>query len=133
MKRSIILIMAAALLASSCGTSSGVRASRSNEIASIEIASSYSDVYSFLNGRVPGLYIDGRSLSIRGSDVEPLIIYDGVRMYDLDAILPMDIYSVKVRSTDAMSIYGMQAEGGALEITSRHQHQMDAAAKKANQ
>lgn len=125
-------MMAAVLLLSSCGAASkgGRSSSGDGVVFSEEIAASYSSVAQMISGRVPGLYTnaDG-TFSIRGSEIEPLIVYDGNKLYDLDAIEPRDVYSVKIRFTDAMSIYGAEAEGGAIEITSRYAHEREAAAQ----
>lgn len=131
MKKIVLLMMTAVLLLSSCGVAGIGRGRRSHDDGTVfteEQAAAYSSAAQMISGRVPGLYtnIDG-TLSIRGSEVPPLIVYDGNKLYDLDVIEPRDIYSVKIRYTDAMSIYGMEAEGGAIEIKSRYAHMLEVA------
>ena len=85
-------------------------------------AQTYSSVYDYLRGRVPGVMVtqDNRII-IRGigtnSDAtDPLILVDGVEMSDLSGINPADVKSVDVIKDGSSAIYGMQGANGVIII-----------------
>ena len=85
-------------------------------------AQTYSDMYAYLRGRVPGVTVttDNRII-IRGigtnSDAtDPLILVDGVETTDLSGINPADVKSVDVIKDGSSAIYGMQGANGVIII-----------------
>ena len=85
---------------------------------------SYSNMYDYLRGRVPGVSVspDNR-IQIRGNNsinasTEPLIIVDGTES-DLNAINPRDVYSVNVLKDGSASIYGVRGACGVIIITTK--------------
>jgi TonB-dependent SusC/RagA subfamily outer membrane receptor len=100
--------------------------------------SSYSNMYDYLRGRVPGVSVSANNkIQIRGNNsinagTEPLIIVDGTET-DLDAINPRDVYSVDVLKDASSSIYGVRGAGGVIIITTksaRYFNEQQAKAKK---
>lgn len=127
MKKNLILLFLIAVTLTSCGAAGQSAADRVGPTGDGYVftdaeVSSYSFTSQMLEGRIPGLEVTPMGLSIRGSGIPPLIVYDGVRLYDIDNIPPIEIYSVRIRTTEAMALYGMEAEGGAVEVTSRYAH-----------
>ncbi len=150
MKRTFVFI-AASLLAVSCGTSakltSGDYASgkdrqeemidtgygevqRKNSTASvsrleIKQGSGYSDIYSYIRGRVPGVEVRGTSISIRGQKSiigsnEPLILVDGVEVSDISSLQPDMVESINVlKDAASTSIYGVRGANGVIIIRTR--------------
>ena len=141
MKKALFLLFIAALF-TGCGASSRV-ASGSSEtmdigygiqdrdhvttaVSNVQVkkheAQTYSDMYAYLRGRVPGVQVttDNRII-IRGigtnSDAtDPLILVDGVEISDLSGINPSDVRSVDVIKDGSSAIYGMQGANGVIII-----------------
>ena len=86
---------------------------------------SYSNMYDYLRGRVPGVLIGpDNSITIRGnnsvnSSNEPLILLDGVEITDLSSVSPNDVYSVDVLKDASTAIYGMRGANGVILITTK--------------
>lgn len=86
---------------------------------------SYSNMYDYLRGRVPGVMIGpDNSITIRGnnsvnSSNEPLILLDGVEITDLSSVSPNDVYSVDVLKDASTAIYGMRGANGVILITTK--------------
>lgn len=85
----------------------------------------YSNMYDYLRGRVPGVQVtsDNRIL-IRGVNsinlsTDPLIILDGSEINDLSVINPNDVESVSVLKDGSASIYGVRGANGVIIITTR--------------
>ena len=92
-----------------------------------EEASSYSNIYEYLKGRVAGLVIgvgNPPSITIRGvrsltASNEPLILVDGIEMSDISSIDPNTVKSVDVLKDAATSIYGTRGANGVILITTK--------------
>ena len=88
----------------------------------------YSNMYDYLRGRVPGVVVGpDNSITIRGinsinSSTEPLILVDGVEISDLSTINPIDVYSVDVLKDASSSIYGVRGSNGVILITTKGAH-----------
>ncbi len=152
MKR-ILIFAAAASLALSCGTTgkltSGEAASLTDpgeellntgygyikkkdstgSISRLDMkgAESYSDIYDYIRGRVPGVEVRGTVITIRGrnsinSSTDPLILVDGVEVKDLSHISPNMVESIEVlKDASSASIYGIRGANGVILITTRKQ------------
>jgi len=93
------------------------------------------DVYEMLRGRVPGLMIKRdaqspnseplvmlRSAANVTNVIEPLIIVDGNSNFSLSNVDPNDVKSIQVlRDGSATAMYGSQAIGGVIIITTKQQ------------
>ncbi len=90
-------------------------------------AESYSDIYDYIRGRVPGVEVRGTSITIRGrnsinSSTDPLILVDGVEVKDLSHISPNMVESIEVlKDASSASIYGIRGANGVILITTRKQ------------
>ena len=88
-------------------------------------AVTYSSVYDYLRGRVPGVMVTSdnriiiRGISTNSSNTDPLILVDGVAVTDLSNMNPADIQSVDVLKDGSASIYGVQGANGVILITTR--------------
>ena len=90
---------------------------------------SYSDMGTYLMGRVPGLTVtktgNGYRYSIRSSDTiygntEPLFVVDGVTVDDVSYLNPSDVDHVEVlKDAASASIYGTQGGNGVILITTK--------------
>lgn len=90
---------------------------------------SYSDMGTYLMGRVPGLTVtktgNGYRYSIRSSDTiygntEPLFVVDGVTVDDISYLNPSDVDHVEVlKDAASASIYGTQGGNGVILITTK--------------
>ena len=143
MKRLSFLFLIAALL-TACGTSA--RVSREGEAVNIGYgtqdrkdvtaavsnvrvrrtdAQTYTSIYDYLRGRVPGVMVTSdnriiiRGVGTNSGNTDPLILVDGVQMKDISGINPADVESVDVIKDGSSSIYGMQGANGVVIITTR--------------
>ena len=162
MKRTFILSLAAAvLLAASCGSTGSTAGSSEkvdvgygttdkdqltyavSQISSTENdAAVYSNMYDYLRGKVPGVYVGPEnsmsSIVVRGigtlnSSTVPLVLVDGVEVNDIDVVSPYDVYSVSVLKDASSSIYGVRGANGVILITTKGgqmQREAEEAAKK---
>lgn len=89
---------------------------------------SYTDIGSYLMGRVPGLQVQKSGntykYTIRGinsinSPTDPLFVVDGLVVEDISYLNPRDIKSVEVLKDASSSIYGARGACGVIIITTR--------------
>ena len=85
-------------------------------------AQTYSNMYDYLRGRVPGVQVTAdnriiiRGIGTNSSNTDPLILVDGVEMTDLSSIDPAYVKSVDVIKDGSSAIYGMQGANGVIII-----------------
>lgn len=85
-------------------------------------AQTYSDMYEYLRGRVPGVMVTSdkriiiRGIGTNSDNTDPLILVDGVETTDLSSINPSDVQSVDVIKDGTSAIYGMQGANGVIII-----------------
>ena len=91
-------------------------------------AQTYSDMYEYLRGRVPGVMVTSdkriiiRGIGTNSDSFEPLILVDGVEISDLSSINPSDVESVDVIKDGTSAIYGMQGANGVIIIRTVGSH-----------
>lgn len=91
-------------------------------------AQTYSSVYDYLRGRVPGVTVTSdnriiiRGIGTNSDATDPLILVDGVEMTDISGINPADVESVDVIKDGSSAIYGMQGANGVIIIKTIHAH-----------
>ena len=89
-------------------------------------AQTYSNMYDYLRGRVPGVQVTSdnriiiRGIGTNSDATDPLILVDGVEMSDLSGINPSDVDSVDVIKDGSSAIYGMQGANGVIIIKTRN-------------
>ena len=146
MKRILSICLLAALFAG-CGPSTHVASSGdsvnigygtqekdklSSAVSNVKVkkteAQTYSDMYEYLRGRVPGVQVTSdkriiiRGIGTNSDNTDPLILVDGVEMTDLSGINPSDVESVDVIKDGTSAIYGMQGANGVIIIRTVGSH-----------
>ena len=82
----------------------------------------YSDMYDYLRGRVPGVTVTSdkriiiRGIGTNSDSTDPLILVDGVQVSDLSTLNPAFVQSVDVIKDGSSAIYGMQGANGVIII-----------------
>lgn len=85
----------------------------------------YRDIYSYLQGKVAGVVVQGGKVYIRGinsinSGTDPLFIVDGIAVEDISWINPHDVKSIDVlKDSSATSMYGVRGANGVIVITTK--------------
>ena len=89
-------------------------------------AQTYSNMYDYLRGRVPGVQVTSdnriiiRGIGTNSDNFDPLILVDGVEMTDLSTLDPQYVESVDVIKDGSSAIYGMQGANGVIIIKTRN-------------
>ncbi|MCJ7446943.1 MAG: TonB-dependent receptor plug domain-containing protein [Bacteroidales bacterium] len=83
---------------------------------------SYTSIYEMISGEVPGVQVQGKSITIRGINSinlssAPLIVVDGMAVSSIDDIQPQMVRSIEVLKGSAASIYGSRGANGVILIT----------------
>ena len=141
--RRIVYFALSALLLAGCGSSGSILQKKSVNIgygtqdddqrtaavASLKMdkkeIQTYSTIYDYLRGRVPGVMVTNdnriiiRGIGTNSDQTDPLILVDGVVTTDISNINPTDVESVDVIKDGSSSIYGMQGANGVILITTR--------------
>ena len=118
------------LLACSCGVSrqGGVQSQsdlETNSIGRVDMKNveTYTNIYDYLRGRVPGVEIVGTSIRIRGigttGNPDALIILDGMEVADISDVNPSDVKSVEVLKDSASTMYGVRGANGVVIIKTK--------------
>ena len=143
MKR-VITLVGLALLMAGCGSSSKVyrdddqvdvgygtqsKRTTTTAVSNLKVrkteSQTYSDMYDYLRGRVPGVTVTSdkriiiRGIGTNSDNTDPLILVDGVQVSDLSGINPSDVSSVDVIKDGSSAIYGMQGANGVVIIKTR--------------
>ena len=143
MKKILCLVAFAACLVG-CGTSRYVREDDSVDVgygvqdrdhvttavSNVKVkkheAQTYSNMYDYLRGRVPGVMVTSdnriiiRGIGTNSDNFDPLILVDGVEMTDLSTLDPQYVESVDVIKDGSSAIYGMQGANGVIIIKTRN-------------
>ncbi len=82
---------------------------------------SYRTIYDMLRGEVPGVQVNGTSISIQGVSslllsTEPLFVVDGITVSSIDGIQPQIVKSIQVLKGSSASIYGSRGANGVILI-----------------
>ena len=89
----------------------------------------YSDVFSLLKGKFPGVIVKssssgGEGVFVRGQksllqENEAIYVVNGVRVADIDYITPCEISSLDILKDGGAAIYGSQGANGVVVIESK--------------
>ena len=91
-------------------------------------AQTYTDMYEYLRGRVPGVMVTSdkriiiRGIGTNSDSFDPLILVDDVETTDLSGINPADVQSVDVIKDGSSAIYGMRGANGVIIINTVGSH-----------
>ena len=143
MKRIIFFALTALLLAG-CGSAGNMQRKkdpvnigygtvdedkRVTAVSSLKVdkkqSQTYSTIYDYLRGRVPGVQVTSdnriiiRGIGTNTDQTDPLILVDDVEMPDISTINPADVESVDVIKDGSSAIYGMQGANGVVIIKLR--------------
>jgi len=82
----------------------------------------YTNIYDYLRGRVPGVVVNGDKVYIRGistinASTDPLFIVDGVQVSDISNINPQDVDNISVLKDGSSAIYGSRGANGVIIIS----------------
>ena len=139
--KKIIFLFALTALMVGCGTSNRVyrdddqvdvgygtqsKRNMTTAVSNVKVkktdSQTYSDLYAYLRGRVPGVMVTSdnriiiRGIGTNSDATDPLILVDGVQVTDLSSINPSDVKSVDVIKDGSSAIYGMQGANGVIII-----------------
>lgn len=84
---------------------------------------SYRDIYQYIQGKVAGVVVQGKKITIRGissinAGTDPLFIVDGVAVDDISWITPNNVKSIDIlKDASSCALYGSQGANGVIVIT----------------
>ena len=145
--KKILTLCFVALLLASCGASSRVFSSGDSvnigygtqdkdklttAVSNVKVkkteAQTYTDMYEYLRGRVPGVTVTSdkriiiRGIGTNSDSFDPLILVDDVETTDLSGLNPADVQSVDVIKDGTSAIYGMRGANGVIIIRTVGSH-----------
>lgn len=132
-------------MACSCGTQASYSSAKSNELddvntgyqrikrnsntnatssVKVEYGSAFTNIYSYLEGRVAGVIVEGNHIYVRNKpgerNNEALVLVDGIEMSDISGISPNDVERIDVlKDASAAATYGSRGVNGVVLITTR--------------
>jgi TonB-dependent SusC/RagA subfamily outer membrane receptor len=84
--------------------------------------STYRNIYEMIQGRFPGVDVNGQKIRIRGVNTlagnnDPMFLVDGSPVSSIDHIIPNKVQSITVLKGTATTIYGSRGVNGVIVIT----------------
>jgi TonB-dependent SusC/RagA subfamily outer membrane receptor len=84
--------------------------------------SAYRNIYEMIQGRFPGVDVNGQKIRIRGVNTlagnnDPMFVVDGNPVNSIDHIIPNKVQSITVLKGTATTIYGSRGVNGVIVIT----------------
>ena len=81
----------------------------------------YSNIYDMIQGEIPGVVVNGQSITIRGissltQSSEPLYVVDGTPTSGISHLSPNDVKSISVLKGSSAAIYGSRGANGVIVI-----------------
>jgi hypothetical protein len=101
---------------------SGISSANPNRIeGNVTKNAQYSNIYQMLSSTVPGVSVNGKTITIRGqttffNNPSPIFDVDGVITNSIDHIFPADVVSIEVLKTSSAAIYGALGSYGVIKI-----------------
>jgi len=140
--KKVLFLLAVTALAAGCGASTRVapendevnigygtvkKGDLTTAVSNVQVrktdAQTYTSMYDYLRGRVPGVTVTSdnriiiRGISTNSNATDPLILVDGVPVSDISNLNPADVKSVDVIKDGSSAIYGVQGANGVILIT----------------
>jgi TonB-dependent SusC/RagA subfamily outer membrane receptor len=94
----------------------------------------YSDVFSLVKGKVPGVTVKSNSFGTEGifvrgdksiyGDNEAIYVVDGIRVGDVSFVNPCDMATIDVLKDGGAALYGSNAANGVVVIETKGHRQM---------
>lgn len=86
--------------------------------------SHYRNIYEMIRGKVPGVAVNGTSITIRGASSingsnEALLVVDGTPVNSIAYIDPLNVGSISVLKGSAAAIYGTRGANGVILINTK--------------
>ncbi len=86
-----------------------------------KVMETYTDIYEYIQGKVPGVQVSGHNIVIRGvgtimGGTEPLFIVDGTKRNDISDVNPYLVKNIFVLKDGSAAIYGSQGANGVIII-----------------
>ena len=81
----------------------------------------YTDIYQMIRNEVPGVVVSGKSIVVQGPNSffgssQPLFVVNGVRVYNIDYLNPVEVKSIKLLKGSSANIYGNDGANGVIVI-----------------
>ncbi len=82
----------------------------------------YNNIYEMIQGTVPGVDVNGKTIRIRGINFsgmnnDPIFVIDGMISNTIDHILPNTVQSITVLKNGETAMYGSRGTGGVIVVT----------------
>jgi TonB-dependent SusC/RagA subfamily outer membrane receptor len=101
---------------------SGISGTNPNRIEGSVIKNAqYSNIYQMLSSTVPGVNVNGKTITIRGQTTffdnpPPIFDVNGLIINSIDHINPVDVVSIEVLKASSAAIYGSRGSYGVIKI-----------------
>ena len=84
--------------------------------------SMYHNIYEMIQGKVPGVDVNGQKIRIRGNNSlvgnnDPMFVVDGSPVSSIDNIMPNSVQSITVLKGTSATTYGSRGVNGVIVIT----------------
>lgn len=84
----------------------------------------YRDIYEMIVGEVPGVFVEGGSIRIRGNSSlngsnDPMLVVDGSQVSSISNISPNDVESINILKGSSSAIYGSRGANGVIMIKTK--------------
>ena len=84
----------------------------------------YTDIYTMIQGEVPGVTVTGDRIIIRGihtinASTDPLFVVDGVIVNSISYLNPHDVESIDILKGPSASIYSVNGANGVIHINTK--------------
>jgi len=95
---------------------------RKGRLSETKKMNTYTDIYQMIRNEVPGVVVSGKSIVVQGPNSffgssQPLFVVNGVRVYNIDYINPVEVKSIKLLKGSGANIYGNDGANGVIVIS----------------
>ena len=94
---------------------------RKGKLSETKKMNTYTDIYQMIRNEVPGVVVSGKSIVVQGPNSffgssQPLFVVNGVRVYNIDYLNPVEVKSIKLLKGSSANIYGNEGANGVIVI-----------------